>query len=112
MGLDKLTLFELHFDGAQFGPKRLPGPTATADDETDEDATASAATDTADESDGGRRFLPLVAASTAVAVGATLLARRFLGDDEGTTLDEFAEGTDDIEGDEATVEIESDESTA
>jgi len=99
MAFDKLTLFELHFDGAQFGPRAIG-----ATDETDAEPTD--VTETADEIDesaagrgGARRVLALVGASVLLSVVATFVVRRLGGGDEQTTLD-------DVAADESAVDVE------
>lgn len=71
-GMEKLTLFEFHLDGAQFGPRSLTDE--AVEESTEDDETA--------ESTGGNRVLRLVAASILVSLIATAIARRFAGNDE------------------------------
>jgi hypothetical protein len=87
MVLDKLTLFEVHLDGAQFGRKSL-GDTSDAEAEAME-TDAEMATETTEESSGGsRRLLALLVAGLAVAGVAAW--RRRSGDQ--TTMDDYTEG--------------------
>lgn len=78
--MEKLTLFELHFDGAQFGPRNLG-------DDADDGATE----DVESEQSGGRRVLRLVAASILFSLIATAIARRFAGDDSEIGIEEDVE---------------------
>lgn len=112
MAIEKLTLFELHFDGAQFGPRRLDTDTSVGDEtpvETDSPELAEE-TDSQEQAEetGGRRFLALATASVVLAVGATLIARRLFGEDEQTTVDEFAEEPVDSEA----IEVEGEDTSA
>lgn len=103
MVLDKLTLFELHFDDAQFGPARMTtggddadetAATPELEDETSEDAPA---TETESGDGGMGRALALAGFSVLLSVAVTLLARRLSGDDGETTLDEFADEPVEVE---------------
>lgn len=77
--MEKLTLFELHFDDAQFGPRSLNDDTDAETTMTDEPVDA--------ESAGGSRILRLVAASIVFSLIATAIARRFAGDDADIDAD-------------------------
>ncbi|MFB6104555.1 MAG: hypothetical protein ABEJ57_05640 [Halobacteriaceae archaeon] len=65
--MEKLTLFELHFDGAQFGPTTMGGEDTASPAEPESEA-------------GSSRRLGLVAASIIVAVVATAVAKRLTRD--------------------------------
>lgn len=89
----KITLFEPHFDGAQFGPTSLPDdllPGATA---TDEDASAESTGETAEiESGTGFGRMRLLAAVGAMTVGVLVGAfavRRLRG--RGSSEEDTAE---------------------
>jgi hypothetical protein len=95
--VQKITLFEPHFDGAQFGPSVMGG----ADDDTEEAAESTdieVSGDEAEATSGGSRlrrvFTFVVVAGVATAVGR--LAFRRFGADESDVLD--------VEDDEATEE--------
>lgn len=68
--VDKITIFEPHFDGAQFGPSSMARPETTTSDDT----TTSA------ESAGGRRLAGMLAlvgtVVSLVAVAAVVYRRR------------------------------------
>ena len=77
--VEKLTLFELHFDGATFGP--TVSPEATSDETVAEDEIP--AEEAATNSGGrGRKVIGLVVASIVVSVVVSTIARRLAGDDE------------------------------
>lgn len=77
MALDTVTVFELHFDGAQFGPRELPG----ADSATEETVTAGPEAET-EAASGRSHVLALVTLSVGFSVVATIVARRLAGDGE------------------------------
>jgi len=68
----KITLFEPHFDGAQFGPASIPGgdPGDENDSADREDANQS-------ESRSGGRPIKLAGLAILVALIAGIVARRF-----------------------------------
>lgn len=73
MAFDDVTLFELHIDGAQFGPGESPGA----------ERTSEGARDAEPERSGGRgRALALVALSIGVSLVVATAARRIAGDGE------------------------------
>lgn len=95
MALDKLTLFEVHLDGAQIGPKSVGGTPDVADEEM-ETGMETGTTDEIEmeasesESGGSRRLLALVVG--VVALVAVAAWRRRGGDQ--TTMDEYADAED------------------
>ena len=101
-----ITFFEIHLDGAQFGPKTIGD--ATWGGETEEDATEGERMDeettvvTGEEPSGGRsppRFAPLF---VLFVVGAGYVAyRRFRRGDDGDAVETF-----DADPDAEAVEIE------
>lgn len=78
MVFENLTLFELHFEDAQFGPRTMG--------ESEESAEIEMAAEETEPSGGRRRYLPLVVVAVVVAAVAV---RRYRG-----------------RGDEADIEIE------
>jgi hypothetical protein len=86
----KITMFELHFDGAQFGPSSLDTPETTSEVEEVEEYPDDATPET-----GGRSPRRLVIAAIGVSIGVSLLvrrlARRFDSDDDGITIEEVEE---------------------
>ena len=110
----KITMFELHFDGAHFGPS---APDVSEQDPDDEMADTYYEDASDDEMDSGRSMRPALAAVGAIAAVSAvgfLAARRFRGGDE----DDFGfdESDYDRDHDHDHVEIgeveESDESVA
>jgi len=84
MGIQKLTFFELHFDGATFGPVG-----SSSESPTDEETLVGDETDAEREgmetgSSGGilRKLALAVGVSIAVSLIATAIAKRFAGDDD------------------------------
>jgi hypothetical protein len=83
----KITMFELYFDGAHFGPSAPEAIEEGPDDELD----AGYYEEEYDESATGSRVRPALAAVGAVAVVSAagfLAARRFRGGDEDLGFDE------------------------
>ena len=78
----KLTLFELHMDSPQFGTN-----------EYDDVEAEAAETEEIDAPTGGLRVGRIAVVSVAVAVAATLLARRFAASDDQADID--IDGVDD-----------------
>ena len=89
--VEKITLFELHLDGAKFGTNDDVEETPTVE-------TLQAVAETGRDGPGVGRLL---AASLFVSVVATVLARRLFGDDD--TSDPIEIETDEYEAD---IEIE------
>lgn len=79
MVFERLTLFELNFEDAQFGPKVLGagGDVAEAVEGTQEPEPTG----------GSGRVFPFVALSLVLAVAATVAARRYFGSDEADGLE-------------------------
>lgn len=88
--VDKITIFEPHFDGAQFGPASIPGDVLPggehdADDEPAELPAIEADVEAEDveldaaESGGKRISVGPLAVLAVALVGGALLARRRLG---------------------------------
>ena len=74
MVFEKLTLFELHFEESQFGPKAFGESEGEEVTETEAEP---------EESGGGvSRLLLLVGVSLLLSVAAALAARRFFGSDD------------------------------
>jgi hypothetical protein len=87
MVLENVTLFEVHLDDAQFtadagGSDRSEGVRAEdvrVDDEAVDDSEAVEGAETGGESSGRGGFLRLAAASVALSLVATVVARRVAG---------------------------------
>jgi hypothetical protein len=86
--VQKITLFELHFDGASFG-----NTTAESESTSDETMAEEALTGDEDASETGgsrgRKVLGLVVASVVVSVVVSTIARRIAGEDEEFEAIEF-----------------------
>jgi hypothetical protein len=100
--VQKITLFEPHFDGATFGPG-----TSSSDEPTEESMAEEPIAADADvtESGGGRgrKILGLVVASVVVSVAVSAIARRLAGDDDFEAI-EF-DGNEDESGDEEPIDV-------
>lgn len=79
--VEKITLFEPHFDGATFGPG-TSSPESTADETVVEEAIASGGDVTGSSGGRGRKILGLVVASVVVSIVASTIARRLAGDED------------------------------
>jgi len=79
--MEKLTLFELHFDGAQFGTTTMSGEESEHHDDAEEPVGES----------GSGRLLRLIAASVVLSVVATAIARRLARSDADLELDDDTE---------------------
>jgi len=93
----KITMFELYFDGAHFGPSTPEAAEEHPDDEMDADYYEA---DSGDEMDSGSRVRPALAAVGAIAVVSAagfLAARRFRGGDEEFGFDEPEHDHDHVE---------------
>ncbi|MFB6170952.1 MAG: hypothetical protein ABEJ23_00340 [Haloarculaceae archaeon] len=87
MAFDHVTFFELHFDGAQFGPRALPG--------TEDDADANADADDREAAPARRgRRVALVAFSVAVSVAAAVAARRMARRGERIEIEAVGDGVE------------------
>lgn len=79
--VEKITLFEPHFDGATFGPGALSPESTT--DETVVEETIDSDGDVAGSGGGrGRKLLGLVVASVVVSVVVSTIARKLAGGDD------------------------------
>lgn len=83
--VEKISLFELHFDGATFGPTssaESPSEGTVAEEEIP-------AAEAAAKSGGGRgrKVVGLVVASIVVSVVVSAIARRLVGDDGFEAID-------------------------
>ena len=89
----KITMFELHFDGAQIGPSSVDLPSKAGETSGEDDEKYASETEAEDES-RSRPVARLVLASLVVSVAVSLLARRLArrGDteeaEEGVGIDE------------------------
>lgn len=79
--MEKLTLFEMHFDGVQFGPSAIG---------TDgEDGTESGTEDLeVATGSGGSRLVRFLVASIILSVVASAIARKVRRSDDGMDIDE------------------------
>lgn len=98
--VQKITLFELHFDGASFGPVNASDEPTTDEPAVEEDVASDA---DVSKSGGGRKILGLVVASVVVSVVVAAIARRLAGDDESGAV-EF-EGAGDGSVDEEPIDV-------
>ncbi|MFQ3294283.1 MAG: hypothetical protein ACI8VE_001353 [Natrialbaceae archaeon] len=96
--VQKITLFEPHFDGATVGPS--PTESTTEEAVLEEDITSDGGVP---ESGGsrGRKILALVVASITISVIVSVAARRFVGDE-----DEFEAVEFDTDEDAEPIEVE------
>lgn len=86
----KITLFEPHFDGAQFGPTSLPDDILPGDTATDEDESADPQSETESGTGLGRmRLLAAVGALTAGLLAGAFAVRRLRG--RGTPEEDTAD---------------------
>lgn len=82
-GMEKLTLFEMHFDGARFGQTTLGDGV--------EETSGGDETTAAPSRSGGRRLLRFITAGIVLSAIGTAIARRFLGREPSLELDEDVE---------------------
>lgn len=96
MGIQKLTFFELHFDGATFGPVGS-STESSPDEETIVEDETGAEIEEMETGAGGsvlRKLALAVGVSIAVSLIATAIAKRFAGDDEAFESVDFEADTD------------------
>ncbi|MFT4930794.1 MAG: hypothetical protein ACI91T_000667 [Natronomonas sp.] len=79
--VEKITLFEPHFDGATFGPANSSAE-STTDETVVEEAIDTDRDVTGSNGGRGRKIIGLVVASVVVSVVVSTIARRLAGDDD------------------------------
>lgn len=84
--VSKITIFEPHFDGAQFGPASLPG-----DDPAVESAVPDAGVNTESETSGssvGRPLLLIGAMAAGLFLGLRVVRRRMASESDPVEIEE------------------------
>lgn len=81
--VSKITLFEPHFDGAQFGPASLDAPIASAGDEPTGESAPAATSESTASGGKSRRTMALQGAVVFLVMFVTLwvVLSRLLGED-------------------------------
>jgi hypothetical protein len=84
----KITMFELYFDGAHFGPSTPEAVEDGPDDEMEAGYDETASDEVADSGSSMRPALAVMGALAVVSAAGLLAARRFRGGDEEFGVDE------------------------